>query len=174
MSRARGPGRLVLRPPGPQDEAVCRAAHAELAADHFDFLLHHELTWAEQLALFAREAAGVDLPRGRVPSDFLLAEVDGVVVGRSSVRHRLTPALLAVGGHVGYAVRPAFRRRGHATAILRESLHRCHEQGIPRVLVTCDDGNLASARTIEACGGVLEDVLDLGPGVPPTRRYWIG
>ena len=31
-------------------------------------------------------------------------------------------ALLEVGGHIGYDVRPSARRRGHATAMLREAL----------------------------------------------------
>ena len=40
------------------------------------------------------------------------------------VRHRLTPALSEVGGHIGYAVRPSARRRGHATALLRSPRRR--------------------------------------------------
>ncbi len=35
----------------------------------------------------------------------------------------------------------------------------------------CDDGNVGSARTIEANGGVLEDVRGTESGV--KRRYWI-
>ncbi|WP_431473075.1 GNAT family N-acetyltransferase [Ornithinimicrobium sp. W1665] len=41
-----------------------------------------------------------------------------------------------------------------------------------RVLVTCDDDNAGSARVVEACGGVLEDVRTVA-GHPPARRYWI-
>jgi hypothetical protein len=40
-----------------------------------------------------------------------------------------------------------------------------------RVLITCDDANVASARTIERNGGVLEDLRDTWLG--RTRRYWI-
>jgi predicted acetyltransferase len=43
--------------------------------------------------------------------------------------------------------------------------------GLDRVLVTCADGNVASARTIERQGGVLEDVRDTELG--RARRYWI-
>ena len=39
--------------------------------------------------------------------------------------------------------------------------------GIDRVLVTCDDDNVGSARTIESQGGVLEDIRR------GKRRYWI-
>ena len=37
----------------------------------------------------------------------------------------------------------------------------------------CADDNAGSAATIEACGGVLENVVPDGDG-RPTRRYWIG
>ncbi len=42
-----------------------------------------------------------------VESTWLLGEVDGAVVGRSSIRFELNDFLLAEGGHIGYAVRPA-------------------------------------------------------------------
>jgi len=41
------------------------------------------------------------------------------------------------------------------------------------VLVTCDDGNIGSIKTIENNGGVLEDIVS-GPDLDkPKRRYWI-
>ena len=44
--------------------------------------------------------------------------------------------------------------------------------GLVRVLVTCDRDNRASARTILACGGVLEDEREREDG-GVTQRYWI-
>ncbi len=163
---------LVLRMPTRADEPAARRLHAQLLEEGFSFLLA-EGTWDEVLDEVAREAAGHDLPPGRVRADFLLAEVDGTVVGRVSIRYALTDFLRRVGGHVGYAVGPEFRRRGHATQILRQSVERLRAAGVDRVLVTCDDDNVASARTIEACGGRLEDVLEVEGG-PAKRRYWIG
>jgi predicted acetyltransferase len=56
---------------------------------------------------------------------------------------------------------------GQALPIADEGL------GIRRVLVTCDDDNLGSIRTIEKCGGVLENIIS-GPDLEkPKRRYWI-
>lgn len=161
-----GPDSLVLRPPTAADEPALRAMHEQLAAEDFDFLLA-DGTWDQILAQIQREASGTDLPPGRVPADFLVAEVDGIPVGRVSIRHALTPFLLEVGGHVGYAVAPEHRRRGYATAILRQSVARLAALGVDRVLVTCDDDNHASAAAIERCGGVLEDVRG------DKRRYWI-
>ena len=95
------------------------------------------------------------------------------LVGRTLIRHRLNDFLLAAGGHIGYAVLPAFRRRGLATAILTQSLIVARTYDIGRVLVTCDDGNDASARVITRCGGVLEDIVENPEGGPRKRRYWI-
>ena len=61
---------------------------------------------------------------------------------------------------------------GYATEILRQSLIVARAVGIDRVLVTCDEGSVASARTIERCGGVLESVVATAGG-PAKRHYWI-
>jgi hypothetical protein len=60
------------------------------------------------------------------------------------------------GGHIGYAVRPGYRRRGFATEILGTSTdHRALGRS-RRVLLTCDDDNLVCVTIIEPLGGVLE------------------
>ncbi|WP_203755881.1 GNAT family N-acetyltransferase [Cellulomonas chitinilytica] len=165
--------RLLLRPLTTDDEAQAWQAHDELAREGFDFLLGGRRDdWAGYLAHLDRERDGVGLPPGWVPATFLVADVDGVIVGRVSVRHELNEWLTRVGGHIGYAVRPAFRRRGYATEILRQSLAVARSVGVAAALVTCDDDNVASARTIERCGGVLEDVA-LVEGGTPKRRYWV-
>lgn len=177
LSRAGGDAldRLVLRALREDDEATVRQAHEELRVDGFSFLLAAEgASWPEVLEQLRREREGVDLPADRVPCSFLLAELDGEVVGRASVRHELDDWLLRWGGHIGYAVRPAWRRRGIATEILRRSLTHLREvTGAERALLTCDDHNLASAATIERCGGVLEDVVSSHADGPPKRRYWV-
>lgn len=167
--------RLRLRPPRLDDEAVCRAAHDALAAEGFEFLLAFDPAqpWSRHVARVEAHRRGEDLPDGFVASTFLLAEVDGQVVGRTSIRHELNEFLATVGGHIGYAVLPEHRRRGHATEILRQSLVLSRALGIDRALVTCDEGNDASAAVIERCGGVLESVVDNPRGGPRRRRYWI-
>ncbi|MFD9133151.1 GNAT family N-acetyltransferase [Streptomyces bottropensis] len=79
--------------------------------------------------------------------------------------------LLHRGGHIGYSIRPSARRRGLATWALGAVLPEACAPGLGRVLITCDDDNAASARTIERNGGVLEDVRTTDEGI--KRRYWI-
>lgn len=164
---------LTLRPPEPQDESQVRAAAEELAAENFPFIWDVDRDWAHVLQQIEEERRGVNLPPGRVRATFLLALLGDTVVGRTSIRHELTEDLLNFGGHIGYAVRPAYRGRGLATAILSHSLDVLRQDGPDRALLVCDQGNEASARVIAKCGGVLEDVRSAGPGTVPVRRYWI-
>ncbi|WP_196884719.1 GNAT family N-acetyltransferase [Arthrobacter sp. CAN_A214] len=150
-------------------------AHEELAAEQFDFLFSYDPVddWANFLANLEATRQGRNLPDGRVPATFLIAEVDGNLVGRVSIRHSLNPFLRTVGGHIGYAVRPRFRRQGYAHQILTLSLVQARELGISRVLLTCDADNIASRTTIEKCGGALEASPLAGSDVPGKLRYWI-
>lgn len=165
---------LALRTLTVDDEAVARAADTELAEDDFAFLLEDPtLPWADYVARLGEVARGERLAPDRVPMTFFVAEVDGEIVGRTSIRHELNDFLARFGGHIGYGVRPAHRRRGYATEILRQSLEIARTAGIERALVICDDDNDGSAGAIERCGGVLERAADGPEGHSPIRRYWV-
>jgi predicted acetyltransferase len=116
-------------------------------------------------ALFAEPSAA--LPGDKVHCDQFWIADGPDLVGFLQIRHRLNDWLLNEGGHIGYSVRPSRRRQGHASRALGLALVRSKELGLDRVLVTCEEANVASARTIESRGGVLEDVRN------GKRRYWI-
>jgi predicted acetyltransferase len=170
------PGTLVLRRPRLDEEEEFLRAHRATTPEVPRFLHYYRegMPLSQYLEVLAEQERGVHLPPDHVPSTLLFAFKGRRIVGRVSIRHTLNDFLLRVGGHIGYVVVPEFRRQGHATEILRLAVGIARDQfGMDRVLVTCDDDNLGSIRTIEKNGGVLEDVV-FGPDLDrPTRRYWI-
>ena len=164
---------MILRPLFPADEQEAILAHNELALDDFEFLLGYEegMNWDDYLKILENELLNVDLPEGRVQATFLVAEREGVIVGRTSIRHSLNDFLFNYAGHIGYGVRPKFRRQGVATEILKQSLEIIRVVGVSEILMTCDDENLGSAKVIEIHGGRLENRIEFEGGL--KRRYWI-
>jgi len=166
---------MILRPLTVEDEEEALKAQAELELDNFSFLLGAYQVgepWAPYVARIESAQRGEGLQEGFVPATFLVAEEAGQIVGRTSIRHELNDYLLERGGHIGYGVRPEFRKRGIATEILTQSLLIARKLGIASALVTCDDDNVGSSKTIEKCGGVLENIIELEDGVM-LRRYWV-
>lgn len=147
-----------------------------MAEDAFPFVLRYEEgdNWTAYLEMLDQCSRGINVPDGWVESTFLVAEVDGEIVGRASIRHELGNEFLATeGGHIGYGVVPGQRFKGYATEILRQSLIVARSRGVDRVLITCDEPNVASARVIERCGGVYESTVPGSRDPLPKRRYWI-
>lgn len=133
------------------------------------------------------EAAGppVTLPDGsvkpRLPSlrRWMWDEDDAAGPFAGSIGLRWTkdgsPLPPHVLGHIGYAVVPWQRRRGHATRALALMLPLARERGLHQVEITTDPDNLASQRVITANGGVLVATFDKGAayGHAPGLRYRI-
>ncbi len=117
---------------------------------------------------------GKTLPPARVKSTLYIAKSpqSDKVLGMLDLRHELNDYLLQIGGHIGYSVVPSERKKGIATEMLKQALVKCRELGIPKVLVTCVASNVGSAKTIQKCGGVLEnEVVDNNGDL--LQRYWI-
>lgn len=164
---------LALRALQQADEAAAEAAHTRMSAEGFTFLLYRDRvdTFREYLDLLQRQHAGGDARPGQVRESFLIAEVNGQIVGRVSIRHELNDHLKRRGGHIGFGVLPEHRRRGYATTIFRRSLDILAAEGLTTALVTCDDDNLPSIATIERCGGQLAERANID-GVL-VRRYHV-
>lgn len=111
--------------------------------------------------------------RPKVADSTFIALSDGVVVGILTLRHTLNDFLRQYGGHVGYSTHPDYQGQGVATAMLAFGLQTLRALGVDKVLLTCDDTNLASVRVIEKNGGRLENRVEKSNGTL-TRRYWIG
>lgn len=122
---------------------------------------------AAAFAAWLRGAAGTPIREDWVLCSFFWITDGAEVIGSLALRHELNDWLLEQGGHIGYSVRPSRRREGHASRALALALGPAAEVGLERVLVTCDEDNLGSRRTIEKNGGVYEDTR------ADKRRYWI-
>ncbi|MCL2547157.1 MAG: GNAT family N-acetyltransferase [Oscillospiraceae bacterium] len=99
----------------------------------------------------------------------LVREGESRILGMIALRHYLNDALIEHGGHIGYSVRPNERRKGYAKAMLSLCLEKAHEIGIDRVMLDCNVNNIASRRTILACGGRFEQKSKCDG----FEQYWI-
>lgn len=81
-------------------------------------------------------------------------------IGYGKLRHRLNNNLLELGGHIGYVIRPSERRKGYGTRLLAELVKKANEKNISRVLLTCDEANLASRSIIESNHGELSSITN--------------
>ena len=113
-------------------------------------------------------------PEQFVPAEqYIYINENKDVLGILNLRKQLNDYLFAYGGHIGYSIHPAYQGQGLATQMLKEALQKAKAFHIDRVLITCSDTNIGSARVIEKNGGILENiVLDPNDG-EMTRRYWI-
>ncbi len=116
---------------------------------------------------------GVNLPEGRVPWSVRWLVRGGRIIATARLRYRLNDDLTHEGGHIGYDVRPSERGKGYATSLLGVMLNEARAIGLRRVLLTCNKDNIASARTIQKNGGILENEVISRRTGKVVQRYWI-
>ena len=99
-------------------------------------------------------------------------ESDNRVIGVIDLRHHINNPILGTwGGHTGYSVRPSERGKGYAKEMLRLNIQNAKALGISKLLITCNENNVASEKTILANGGVYENTIDVDGRM--IKRYWI-
>lgn len=154
---------LELVRPSTRYKASYLAAIAEFH-DELRFTYHQlDQLRRDFAAHVAHERARIhweNLPVFRVPETIYWL-VDGEeYIGRLELRHELRDGAEDVAGHIGYSIRPSFRRRGYGTEILALGLQKAAQHGLGQVLLTCDPGNIASRRIIEHNGGRFAGRVD--------------
>ena len=126
--------------------------------------------WLEELKKRSSEDT---VPKGLVPSSTYLGvrEKDNYIVGMIDIRHYLNEYLTQVGGHIGYGVRKTERNKGYAKQMLKLALEKCKELKIKKVLITCDEDNIASEKVILSANAKLEDIRNVDG--ENKKRFWI-
>ena len=126
--------------------------------------------WFEELK---KRSCEDTVPEGLVPSSTYLGvrEKDNYIVGMIDIRHYLNEYLTQAGGHIGYGVRKTERNKGYAKQMLKLALEKCKELKIKRVLITCDEDNIASEKVILSANAKLEDIRNVDG--ENKKRFWI-
>jgi len=128
--------------------------------------------FSEMMNRWREDETDIPISKGFVPATlYFLIDDSGRILGGIHFRHCLNERLRQDGGHIGLGVRKSERRKGYARQMLKLLLDRIKQSGIDRVMVTCDDENIGSAKTIESCHGILQDMVMVENEL--TRRYWI-
>lgn len=112
------------------------------------------------------------IQNGFVPSTlYFLVDDKSEIAGAIHYRHILNDILKLHGGHIGYGVRPSKRNQGYGSLMLGLLLTRLKGTDATELVLTCDETNVASQKTIEKHGGMLEAKIEFEGKM--TRRYWI-
>jgi predicted acetyltransferase len=166
-----------LIPPAARLHAAWLEAHAEWGPgqheDGFGLRPSDEVRSPDGFAAWlTRLAAQPDLVDGATGHRCLYRWIveDDRVLGGIALRYG-SDDYVRWAGHIGYGIRPSARGRGLGSWALSQILDEARAVGLERALLVCAVDNLASAKTIERCGGVLEGIADSKFG--PVRRYWI-
>ena len=116
-----------------------------------------------------------NIRQGRVPAStyFLLRKTDNRIIGIINIRYGLNYFLNNFGGHIGYSIRATERKKGYGHKQLVLGLEKCLEIPINKVLITCREKNIGSAKVIEGCGGIYEDTRFCKEENDNFKRYWI-
>mgnify|MGYP002739941611 FL=1 len=126
--------------------------------------------WFEELK---KRSCEDTVPKGLVPSSTYLGvrEKDNYIVGMIDIRHYLNEYLTQVGGNIGYGIRKTERNKDYAKQMLKLALEKCKELKIKKVLITCDEDNIASEKVILSANAKLEDIRNVDG--ENKKRFWI-
>ncbi|MGG1608482.1 GNAT family N-acetyltransferase [Bacillus wiedmannii] len=166
----------LLKPTNEYSEQIMEYREAFLHADeqpHGSSSLQNFAALDEWFEKVSKQELGENLQGNRVPSSQFLSFEKGELVGFVNIRQRLNEELLQESGHIGYSVHPNKRRQGYATKQLKLALYEAQKLGLQKVLITCDKANIASAKTIQKVGGVLENEVVSSHTEEIVQRYWV-
>ena len=122
---------------------------------------------------YREECKNIEPSEKLVPAgEYFLVDETNRIIGMSNIRFCLNENLKKVGGHIGYPIRPSERGKGYNKINLYLALKVCKEKEIKDAILTADENNFASWKTMEALGGELVEKIKLDDGIL-ERKYSI-
>ncbi|MCI8344900.1 MAG: GNAT family N-acetyltransferase [Clostridia bacterium] len=95
------------------------------------------------------------------------------LIGGFNLRHTIKGDLINHGGNIGYLIRPSERKKGYGNLMLGLALKKARELKIDKVLISCREDNIGSAKIIENNGGIYENNYYDEQLNKTYKRYWI-
>ena len=93
------------------------------------------------------------------PTVMYLLYADEIPVGYIGIRTQIDENWKIWSGNIYYTVRSSCRGRGYGKQMLKLALEECRRMGMEKIYTNASAGNIASARVIEANGGMfLEEI----------------
>ena len=116
----------------------------------------------DEIILRLVKTAPADSEKGYVPAYYfdICSARTGRAMGRCDLRIGHTENVY-YGGNIGYSVQEEYRGHHYAgkACLLLFELSKLH--GMEYLYITCNPWNIASRKTCEYVGGVLETIVDL-------------
>lgn len=137
--------------------------------DNIDNFNYEE--WLKKLIFSSKQTETID---GRVPRTVYFLTDGKTIYAQISIRYTLDdPKLSKFGGHIGYNVRPKYRKMGYGTKMLQLCLEKCKDIGLKSIMISCIKDNIASAKIIEKNGGIFEKEIYDAEEDATFKIYWI-
>ena len=122
-----------------------------------------------------KEKSGINLKQGYVAHTTFWLVNNDTYLGTFNLRHSLTPALVKVGGHIAYQIRPSKHHQGYAYTGLQLCLKEANKKGLEKVLITCNSANIASYnllnKALREYGGIEAPDVEISGGY--EKRFWL-
>jgi predicted acetyltransferase len=101
----------------------------------------------------------------------MVAAISGVVMGNINLRVGHTQHLRLYRGHIGFGVLEPFRGNQLALRSCRLLAGLARHHSLLPVWLTCNEGNIASQRTLEALGAEFVEIRRMPPDYPYVAYY---
>lgn len=96
----------------------------------------------------------------------LIRSNDNKIVGSINIRWNLPESMKQFSGNIGYGIRPKERGKGYNKINLYLGLLEMQKLGLNKITLSCEATNIASYKTMQALGGILEKTeIDPSDGI---------